>query len=98
MFISNLCGPAILYIGFSLIQIIIDTFRTHYNVAFVKFCVSIFFTILLQFLCERGLGIISWFIVFIPFILMTKIGITEQKNFSNSEQSRAPPDLLNAAP
>jgi hypothetical protein len=73
MILTKLCSPAFIYVIFSATQIIIDTFRTHYNVAFVKFCVSIFFTILLQFLCERGLGIISWFIVFIPFILMTTI-------------------------
>ena len=31
----------------------------------------IVFTILLNTLCRQGLGIISWFIVFIPFLLMT---------------------------
>ena len=70
---SNLCGPAILYIGFSLIQIIIDTFNGLYNTAFLKFLVMIIFTILLNILCNIGLGIISWFIVFIPFIFMTVI-------------------------
>jgi len=33
----------------------------------------ILFTIVLNILCDRGLGIISWFIVFIPFIMMTII-------------------------
>ena len=33
----------------------------------------IIFTILLNILCDMGLGIISWFIVFIPFIFMTVI-------------------------
>ena len=33
----------------------------------------IFFTLLLHILCARGLGIVSWIIVFIPFILMTVI-------------------------
>jgi TolA-binding protein len=33
----------------------------------------IVFTLLLNILCNRGLGIISWLIVFIPFILMTYI-------------------------
>jgi hypothetical protein len=28
-------------------------------------------TILLNILCETGLGVVSWIIVFIPFILMT---------------------------
>jgi hypothetical protein len=30
-------------------------------------------TILLNILCERGLSVVSWIIVFIPFILMTVI-------------------------
>jgi hypothetical protein len=30
-------------------------------------------TLLLNILCERGLGIVSWFIVFIPFLLMTVV-------------------------
>ena len=44
-----------------------------YNTAFLKLWVATIFTILLNYLCEKGLGIISWFIVFIPFILMTVI-------------------------
>ncbi len=31
------------------------------------------FTFLLNILCSQGLGIISWIIVFIPFILMSII-------------------------
>jgi len=69
----KLCGPAILYIGFSLIQIIIDSFKKLYNVALLKFVVMIIFTIILNILCNLDLGIISWFIVFIPFIFMTVI-------------------------
>jgi len=44
-----------------------------YNTALVKFIVMIIFTFLLNLLCQRGLTIISWFIVFIPFITMTVI-------------------------
>tara|TARA_B100001093_G_scaffold519868_1_gene611010 strand:- start:2769 stop:3071 length:303 start_codon:yes stop_codon:yes gene_type:complete len=70
---TKLCGPALLYIGFSIIQIIIDTFRQFYNTALLKFFVMIIFTIILNLLCEQGLTIISWFIVFVPFIFMTVI-------------------------
>ena len=69
----NLCGPAIVYVGFSLVQIIIDSFNGLYNTAFLKFIVMIIFTLMLNILCKLGLGIISWFIVFIPFIFMTVI-------------------------
>ena len=33
----------------------------------------VIFTFLLNSLCQRGLGIISWFIIFVPFILMSVI-------------------------
>jgi len=71
--IDKLCPPAILYLGFSLIQIIIDTFKGFYNQAFFKTIVMFIFTLLLNIMCKRGLGVVSWIIVFIPFILMTYI-------------------------
>lgn len=71
MLFDNLCAPAILYVVFSLTQIIIDIFKNMYSMAFLKFLVMIIFTILLNMLCKNGLGIISWFIVFLPFITMT---------------------------
>lgn len=73
MLINNLCGPALIYLVFSLTQIIIDIFKELYNTAFLKFIVMIVFTILLNILCEKGLGVVSWMIVFIPFIFMTLI-------------------------
>ena len=50
-----------------------DSLKGLYNVAMVKLFISILFTILLNHLCQRGLGIISWIIVFIPFMLMSLI-------------------------
>ena len=73
MIIDSLCPPAVLYLGFSVIQIIIDLFRGQQNSAFLKVIVMIIFTILLNQLCAGGLTILSWFIVFIPFILMTYV-------------------------
>ena len=71
--LDSLCPPAIIYLGFSLTQIIIDIFKGHNVTAFFKTIVMIIFTLLLNILCKGGLGIISWIIVFIPFILMTYI-------------------------
>tara|TARA_B110000495_G_C22900968_1_gene525740 strand:- start:114 stop:836 length:723 start_codon:yes stop_codon:yes gene_type:complete len=68
-----LCPPALIYLIFSLTQIVIDTINGLYNTAILKVWVSFIFTILLNYLCNLGLGIISWVIVFIPFILMTII-------------------------
>lgn len=69
----NLCAPALIYIAFSLIQIVIDTFKGLYNTAFFKFIVMIIITFLLNALCQSGMTIISWIIVFIPFIFMSVI-------------------------
>ena len=69
----NLCAPAIIYLIFSITQILIDTFKGLYNTAFMKGIVTIMVTLLLNILCERNLSIVSWLIVFIPFILMTAV-------------------------
>ena len=71
--LEKLCPPAILYIAFSLTQIVIDIFKNMYNTAFFKFIVMIIFSVALNILCSRGLTVISWFIVFVPFIMMTVI-------------------------
>jgi len=70
---EQLCAPAIIYLIFSIIQILIDTIKGLYNTALMKVVVMIMVTFLLQILCNRGLNVISWIIVFIPFILMTVI-------------------------
>ena len=69
----NVCTPALIYLVFSLTQIAIDIFKHENNRAFFKAIVMIIFTSLLNILCSRGLGIISWIIVFVPFMLMSFI-------------------------
>lgn len=70
---ERLCTPAIIYVVFSVVQIIMDLYTGLINTAMVKFFVMIIITILLNVLCQRDLAIISWIIVFIPFIMMTFI-------------------------
>jgi predicted membrane protein len=69
----QLCPPAIIYVIFSTTQILIDTLNGLFNAALMKTVVMFMVTFLLQILCESGLNIISWIIVFIPFILMSVI-------------------------
>tara|TARA_B000000475_G_scaffold224158_1_gene187898 strand:- start:432 stop:1358 length:927 start_codon:yes stop_codon:yes gene_type:complete len=73
MAFQNLCPPALIYLLFSITQVVIDTVKGLYNTALVKVWVAFVFTILLNYLCNLGLGIISWLIVFIPFLLMTLV-------------------------
>jgi hypothetical protein len=69
----DLCPPAIIYVIFSLVQIVLDTLKGLYNTAIMKSVVMILVTFLLNLLCQGGLSLVSWIIVFIPFILMTVI-------------------------
>jgi len=69
----NLCAPALIYVAFSITQIVIDTFKGLYNQSLIKLFVMVMITILLNALCESGMGAVSWIIVFIPFIMMSVI-------------------------
>jgi hypothetical protein len=69
----KLCAPSLIYLVFSVTQIIFDTLKGLYNTALMKCIVMVLCTILLNVLCERGMSIISWIIVFVPFMLMTVI-------------------------
>jgi hypothetical protein len=73
MVLESICTPALIYLVFSIVQILVDTGKGLYNTAFLKLFVTFIFTIFLNYLCEKGLGIVSWIIVFIPFILMSII-------------------------
>lgn len=71
MILSNLCGPALIYLIFSFIHIIVDASQGEYKEASVKSFITILFTLLLQLLCMKGMSMASWIIVFIPFIFYT---------------------------
>ena len=94
----DLCAPALIYVAFSLTQIIIDTFKGLYNTAFFKVIVMIVITILLNALCQSGMGIISWIIVFVPFIFMSVIvtillyvfGLDPETGLLNIQDNTAP--------
>jgi len=65
--------PALIYLIYSMTHVIIDMYKEEYSKAMIEFWISAIFTLLLNILCQRGLGIVSWLIISIPFILMTTI-------------------------
>ena len=73
MLVNTICTPALIYLIFSVAHVLIDTFKGLYNTALIKILLTIFFTFILNYLCQAGLGILSWLIIFVPFILMTVI-------------------------
>ena len=70
---EKLCPPAAIFLVFMIIQISIDSAKGYLNSALMKVWVGILLTILLNYLCSSGLGIVSWLFIFIPFVLMTVI-------------------------
>ena len=71
--IEGLCVPALIFLIFGTTRVIMDTYKGMYNLAFMQIFITILFTYLLNVLCRGGLGIISWIIVAIPFLLMSII-------------------------
>lgn len=89
MFLTNLCPPVIVYIGFSIIQIIIDIYNGIFNQAFLKFIIMIIFALIINILCDLGYNVIAWFLVFIPIIMMTIISTLLLKVFGlNPDQNK----------
>jgi len=73
MSITNLCKPALIYLIFSLVQVIIDTMNGYFNVALLKIITTFIITTFFNYLCKQGLGIVSWVFIFIPFILKSVV-------------------------
>ncbi len=71
MFFTSLCVPALIYMVFFLTHVLIAMFQEKYNHAFLQTLIGLLMTMLLQILCLRKMDIISWIIVFIPFIFYT---------------------------
>jgi hypothetical protein len=83
----DICPPALIYIVFSFTQVIIDSFKGLYNLAMTKFLIMLVVGFLLNTLCQYNLGIVSWIIVFIPFILMSIIATMILYAFGMKETS-----------
>lgn len=69
--ISILCTPALIYLIFMLVHSVIEMMNENYKGALLQLIIGILVTLLLQILCMKGMNIISWIIVFIPFMLYT---------------------------
>ena len=65
--------PALIYAVYATAHVVIDLYRGLYNTAFVQMLIGILFTLTLNMLCFKGLTVMSWVIVSIPFILMSAV-------------------------
>ena len=69
--LDKLCPQALIYLVFSLVHVITALSEGQVKIAGVKFIVMVLFTSLIDTLCKNNLSSVAWFLVFMPFILMT---------------------------
>ena len=68
---SNLCKPAKIYFAIAVIATIIALFNgIPVMMAVYKLIFAFIWTFILGFLCDKGYASISWFLVFLPYIIM----------------------------
>jgi hypothetical protein len=71
MKISGLCIPAMIYFILSIIAIVMSSLK-NFNIMYVliKFFFSLLWSWVLNFLCKRGMTIVSWILLILPFFVM----------------------------
>lgn len=98
--IQKLCMPALMYLIFMVMHISIDIYYALYNMVLIKIGIATIGTLLLNVLCENNMSVVSWLIVFIPFVMMTIIavyilmmlGLNPATGKSNVKVSNDPPN------
>jgi hypothetical protein len=69
-FLEFLCPPALLYVIYTTIHVGLDISLGMYTTALIKAGMGVAGTIILDALCRVELGIVSWAIVSMPFIMV----------------------------
>jgi uncharacterized membrane protein len=65
---SKLCTPALIYLVIAIIGIIMAVKRTGIMSGAVSIIFVLIWTWLLNFLCKKGYNVVSWILLFLPFI------------------------------
>jgi hypothetical protein len=71
MIINYLCPPALLYVVFFMISIVVELSEEKYKTAFTQTIICIIFTCVLQLFCMADMSLLAWILVFIPIIMYT---------------------------
>lgn len=88
MFLDSFCPPAIVYLVFSTVHVLMSIFDGDKKGAFLQALMGILITLLLQFLCMSGLSILSWIIAFLPLIFYTYMVILLYSIFGKGEKDK----------
>ena len=79
---SKLCSPAKLYLVITVIGIVLSLFNNISVAAvIVKVIFALFWTFVLNWLCEKGYKTLSWILVLLPFIVII-LGMFEIYKFA----------------
>jgi hypothetical protein len=68
-FINELCPPALLYLLFLVVNVGLDISGLHLYTALLKTLFGGATVYALELLCKLDLGIVSWFVVAMPFVV-----------------------------
>jgi hypothetical protein len=69
-FIEALCPPALLYLLYTTIHVALDLSLGLYATSLIKVVMGLAGVVILDALCSVDLGIVSWVIVFTPFVMV----------------------------
>ena len=74
---TQLCTPAQLYLGMSLLSTIgFSATSTHFLATIWHLFMNLAWTYFLNFLCDKGHSGISWFLILFPFLIVLGIMLT----------------------
>ena len=91
----KLCAPALIYLCFSIIQIILDMFKELYQEALFKLVTMIIVTLMLNILCEQNLEIVAWIIMLVYiFGVNVSNGTIDYKKDENSTDEEPPVSVV----
>ncbi len=68
-----ICIPALIYLVYTIIYILMDIKNNLYNNIILKIWISILIFAVLQMLCSNDLNVIAWIMISIPFIYMVLV-------------------------
>ena len=88
MILNYLCPPALLYVVFFMINVVIEISEKKYRTALTQAIICVIFTCILQIFCTANMSIIAWLLVFIPIILYTYMVIIIYLVFRMNPESK----------
>jgi hypothetical protein len=92
MDLSKLCTPAMLYLIFAAISLVMGIFHKFRLFSLlVKVAFIAAWTWFLNYLCSKGYKAISWFLVLLPFLLMLGVFAMAMEVVNSANKSMMPP-------